>query len=136
MKKLICVLTLACIMSNIFAQVQNNPKTDFFTNDIELGKHYKKKGQNQQIAGWVLLGGGLSLMVISGRVAWENEEAAYGLALIGSISTVASIPAFIAGAKNKGRAEILLRSSSIPISIDPGKNIPVKSIGIGIKIGK
>ena len=24
--------------------------------DIELGKHYKKKGNNQQIAGWATLG--------------------------------------------------------------------------------
>ena len=136
MKKFITLITLISFITNIKAQVPQTPKQDNISNDIELGKHYKKKGNNQQIAGWVMLGGGMSLMLLSGQMAWENEEASYSLAIVGTISTIASVPLFIMGAKNKGRAEILLRSSNIPLSFDAGKNIPVKSIGIGFTIGR
>jgi hypothetical protein len=135
MKKLLFVLSLSLFASNINAQVTPDPNMYNRMDDIELGKHYKKKGNNQQIAGWATLGGGLALVILSGTVAYDLE-AAGAMALVGSIASVASVPLFIAGAKNKGRAEILLRSSNVPLSFDPGKNIPVKSVGIGITLGR
>jgi hypothetical protein len=135
MKKLLFILGISIFASNINAQVTQDPKMYNRADDLELGMHYKKKGNNQQIAGWATLGGGLALVLLSGTVAYDLETAGV-MALVGSIATVASVPLFIAGAKNKGRAEILLRSSNVPLSFDPGKNIPVKSVGIGIKISK
>ena len=136
MKKVIIGLILLSFMSNINAQVTQDPRTINHADDIELGKYYKKKARNLNIAGWAMLGGGISMMLLSGSVVYEDGDAAYGLALAGTISTVGSIPMFIMGAKNKGRAEILLRSSNIPLSFDAGKNIPVKSVGIGFTIGR
>lgn len=136
MKKLLIVLSLNLFLGNINAQVTQDPKMYEPADDIELGKYYKKKGKNQQIAGWAMLGGGITMLVASGFVVWESETGGGALALAGTISTVGSIPMFIMGAKNKGRAEILLRSSNIPLSFDPGKNIPVKSVGIGIALGR
>ncbi len=136
MKKLLFVLSLSLFASNINAQVTQDPKMYNRADDIELGKHYKKKAKNQNITGWVMLGGGIAMLVTSGYVVWESEAGGAVLALAGTISTVGSIPMFIMGAKNKGRAEILLRSSNIPLSFDPGKNIPVKSVGIGITLGR
>jgi hypothetical protein len=135
MKKLLIVLSLSLFISKINAQVTQEPKVSNRMDDIELGKYYKKKGNNQQIAGWATLGGGLALVILSGTVAYDLETAG-AMAIVGSIATVASVPLFIAGAKNKGRAEILLRSSNVPLSFDPGKNIPVKSVGIGITLGR
>lgn len=136
MKKLLFVLSLSLFLSNINAQVTQDPKMYNRADDIELGKHYKKKAKNLNIAGWAMLGGGISMLVASSYVVWESEYGGTALALAGTISTVGSVPMFIAGAKNKGRAEILLRSSNIPLSFDPGKNIPVKSVGIGITLGR
>jgi hypothetical protein len=136
MKKLLFVLSLTLFAGNINAQV--NPDTKMYNraDDIELGKYYQKKGKNQQIAGWVMLGGGLAMVTASGFVVWESDEGGTALALVGTISTIGSIPMFIMGAKNKGRAEILLRNTNVPLSFDARKNIPVKSVGVGIRIGK
>jgi hypothetical protein len=90
-----------------------------------------------------LLGGGAALftssIIIAENADFENEAAF----VVGSIaflagtgSMIASIPVFISGSKNKGRAEILLKQHNIPLSLDNKKNIPVRSLGIGITLSK
>jgi hypothetical protein len=142
MKKLIFVLTLTCLICNLNAQVNPGEMQKPMT-DIELGQYYKQKSKNQKTAGWILLGGGAALftssIIIAENADFENEAAF----VVGSIaflagtgSMIASIPVFISGSKNKGRAEILLKQHNIPLSLDNKKNIPVRSLGIGITLSK
>lgn len=101
--------------------------------DRELGLIYKKRSTNLKIIGWCLLGGGLLVNTIASHQAydfWEENHTAEAFFVIGSAMTIASIPCFIAGAKNKGRAEILLRRENMPMSF---KHTNVTSLGVGWK---
>lgn len=142
MKKLIFVLTFIGLICNLNAQVNpgeiQKPMTDF-----ELGQYYKQKSKNQKTTGWVLLVGGAALitggMLIADNASLDEDVAIAGasIALLGgTASMIASIPVFISASRNKGRAEILLKQNNIPLSLESKRNIPVKSLGIGIRISK
>jgi hypothetical protein len=142
MKKLIILFTLTCLLKNLNAQV-NPGEIQKPMSDFELGQYYKEKSKNQKTAGWVLLGGGAALftgsIIIAGNANFENDAAvvAGSIAfLAGTVSMIASIPVFISSSKNKGRAEVLLKQHNIPLSLDSKRNIPVRSVGIGITISK
>lgn len=53
-------------------------------------------------------------------------------AMVGSLGMAGSIPLFISGAQNKGRAEILLRNQNVPLSLHYHKQVP--AVGISILI--
>lgn len=143
MKKLLIICTLSCIITNLNAQVNPNMQIQKPMTDLELGQYYSQKSKKLKNTGWTLLGIGAGLVtssiLIAGNADFENEVAftysAIAL-LAGTGSMIASIPVFVAGAKNKGRAEVLLRQDNIPLSLERSRNIPLKSIGIGIPIGK
>jgi len=143
MKKLLLICTLTCIITNLNAQVNPDKHVQKPMTDLELGQYYSQKSKKLKNTGWALLGVGAGLITSSIVVAWNvsyyNETAyvASGIAfLAGTGSMIASIPVFVAGAKNKGRAEILLRQHNIPLSLGKSRNIQLKSVGIGITIGK
>ncbi len=143
MKKLLFLLTLTGIFYNISAQVKPDYENQKAMTDLELGQYYKQKSKKQKTTGWVLLGGGAALFAGSIAMA-ENadieNEVTLAVAsisfLAGTVSMIASIPVFISGSKNKGRAEVLLKQHNIPLSMDSRRNIPVRSVGIGITISK
>lgn len=68
---------------------------------------YLKKSKNQKTAAWVLLGGGTALIgtgfLIGDREESSFDDAATGAIIggIGLLSTIGSIPLFIASGKNK-----------------------------------
>ena len=91
---------------------------------------YLDKSKNQKTAAWILLGGGVA-MTITGTVIYHNayskaaEEDPFGtlvtlgtnvnpggavLATVGLLSTIGSIPFFIASGKNKRRASFVSTS--------------------------
>lgn len=121
---------LTFLLSN--AQQITTPPTAKLT-DKELGMEYLKKSKNLKITGWVLLGGGLALAFAGAATAWGSYSGA-GMFYAGSIMTIASIPCFVAGARNKGRAEILLRNENVLMSFksNPLKSIP--SLTLAIKL--
>jgi hypothetical protein len=117
MKQITIFLTVFIIGMNCFCQqtenLQSIQKTD-----------YLRKSRNQKTAAWILLGGGIA-MTITGAVIYNHaynkaaEEDPFGtlvslgtnvnpggavLATVGLLSTVSSIPLFIASGKNKRRA--------------------------------
>ncbi|MGL6269801.1 MAG: hypothetical protein ACRC2O_17840 [Chitinophagaceae bacterium] len=95
-----------------------------------MGKHEKVDH-----CGIVLYG---ATLLIGSAEYDSNSSGGISIAtfFLGSGAIIASIPVFIAGGKNKARAEILLRDSNIPLSFNASKNIPVKSVGIGIPISR
>jgi hypothetical protein len=143
MKKLIILFTITCLTSNLNAQVTTDKSTQKPLTDFELGQYYHQKSKKMKNTGWALLGAGAGLvagsMLIAGNADFENEVAWIGSSIAfiaGTGSMIASIPVFVSGAKNKGRAEILLRENNIPLSLESKRNIPVRSVGIGIPIRK
>lgn len=70
---------------------------------------YLKKSKNQKSGAWILLGGGIALMgagfLIGDRKESTFDDAATGVVIggIGFLSTIGSIPLFIASSKNKKR---------------------------------
>ena len=125
-------LCMLCVAAGLSAQQRTTPMSD-----LELGQYYLSKSKSQKTIAWILLGGGMALY-IGGIAAYsdiyddQDTEAAV-MALTGSIATIASIPLFITAAKNKGRAEILLRNQNVPMGFKSSRGL---SIGIGIPIGK
>ena len=103
MKKCILYILLLTLPAASFCQKTNDTvpvvKTDYLV-----------KSKNQKTAAWVLLGGGTALIGI-GFLIGDNknstfDDAATGALLggIGFLSTIGSIPLFIASGKNKRKA--------------------------------
>lgn len=142
MKKLIILFTLTCLIKNLNAQVNSGENQKPIT-DIELGQYYKQKSKNQKTAGWALLGGGAVFTIggffIMQNSVFQNDGAFAGGSIAffaGTAAMIASIPVFISGSKNKRRAEFYLKQHNIPLSLENKRNIPVRSLGIGINISK
>lgn len=97
MKKTGICLLLALMTFNVFAQQLTRAD-------------YLKKSKNQKTGAWVLLAGGIGLVGIGAAIG-GGEEASFDaagtgivVAGIGVLASLASIPLFIASAKNKRRA--------------------------------
>lgn len=106
--------------------------------DGELGQFYLQKSKSEKTKAWIFLVGGAALQ-IAGTVSYANnffEESTTNadvMMLVGSLASGVSIPWFISAAKNKGRAEILLRHENIPLSFSHGKQM---NLGIALSIGR
>ncbi|CAN5826764.1 hypothetical protein BH10BAC2_BH10BAC2_49020 [soil metagenome] len=117
MRKFLIFCLLLSIAGKVFSQAdtampQSSIKTD-----------YLKKSKTQKTVAWVLLGAGTSMIVggiIAGRNAVDDvsfDEASNGAALIGGglVVDLVSIPFFISGARNKGRAmSVTMRNDFVP----------------------
>ena len=71
---------------------------------------YLQKSKNQKTAAWILLGGGAAL-IGTGFIVGDGKDATFDdaatgavLAGVGLLSTIGSIPLFIASGKNKRKA--------------------------------
>ena len=137
MKKMkLLLICLAAVINSSAQQLPQQPTNRM--SDTELGQFYLQKSKNQKTGAWILLGAGIALQV-AGSISYADnlfEESTSGddaLMLVGTIASIASIPLFISAAKNKGRAEILLRHENIPMSFSPGKRM---NIGVAFALGR
>ena len=103
MKKSMIYFLLLALPVTSFCQ-----KTYDTVPDIKTG--YIEKSKNQKTAAWVLLGGGVAL-IGTGFLVGDDKEASFDdaftgalMAGIGVLSTIGSIPLFIASGKNKRKA--------------------------------
>ena len=135
-KTIFFALLLTVICCNLQAQKSNDSLRNL--TDKELGMHYLKQSSQQKTIAWILLGGGLVISAIGANQITNDlfEESSSGEALfyIGTFASIGSIPLFISAAKNKGRAEILLRNQNIPLTMSSGSH--VISVGLAIPLGK
>ncbi len=113
MKKIIIYTLLLVLPAASFSQQTTN-------NAPPVKIDYLKKSKNQKTAAWVLLGGGLGLTIagvaiganevandfVTIIVTGEQQSSSTGAVMIlaGGATMLGSIPLFISGAKNKGRA--------------------------------
>jgi len=103
MKKSILYFLLLAFPATSFCQKTYDTIPDIKTD-------YIVKSKNQKTAAWVLLGGGVALIgtgfLVGDRKEASFDDAATGavLAGIGVLSTIGSIPLFIASGKNKRKA--------------------------------
>lgn len=135
MKKIMVYFLLLSVPPTSFCQktIDSVPvvKTDYLT-----------KSKNQKTAAWVLLGGGAALIgtgfLIGNSKNSTFDDAATGAILggIGFLSTIGSIPLFIASGKNKRKAmngSTFIKMGSIPLLQKQSlvqKTYPVFSINI------
>ena len=103
MKKVIIYCLIFAVSASSFGQ-----KTSDSIPSVK--KDYLHRSKNQKTAGWILLGGGAALMgsgfVVGIAEVASFDDAATGAVLIGVgfLSSLASIPLFIASGKNKKKA--------------------------------
>lgn len=135
MRKLFVAVIMAIASLTLGAQVITQPPSAKLT-DKELGLQYLKKSRTLKIAGWSMLGAGLIISTIGFNQAtndlFSDSNSGEALSLVGTILTIGSIPCFIGGAKNKGRAEILLRNENIMISNKSQLVNPYPSLALAI----
>jgi hypothetical protein len=103
MKKTITYFLLLALPMSSFCQKTNDSVPVVQTD-------YLLKSKNQKTAAWVLLGGGVAL-IGAGFLIGDSKNATFddagtGVVLggIGFLSTIGSIPLFIASGKNKRKA--------------------------------
>jgi len=103
MKKTITYFLLLALPMSCFCQKTNDSVPS-------IKADYLVKSKNQKTAAWVLLGGGVALMG-AGYLIGDSKNASFddagtGVVLggIGFLSTIGSIPLFIASGKNKRKA--------------------------------
>lgn len=139
MKKLfLFTAALATISSLSQAQAIDNRMDSLkrAPGDYELGLEYLKRNRQQKTIAWIMLAGGIGLYA-AGASQWDlysQTTGADAMIVAGTLATLGSIPLFIIAAKNKGRANILLRRQNIPLTHAPGTQLT--SVGVAIKLGK
>jgi hypothetical protein len=142
MKTLIKTVLL-CLMGSTMCYGQVVPQPPQKMTDVELGHYYLDKSKKQKTWGFVLAGVGLgcifgaSAMIANDDWYDEGNEAGYtALSLIGTGAIIGTIPLFTSAAKNKGRAEILLRYENVPLGYLPQSPGKYPAVGVKIPIGK
>jgi uncharacterized membrane protein YidH (DUF202 family) len=145
MKKIFLATLFVIACNNLFAQKLNDSLLNL--NNEELGNYYLKKSKKQKTAAWVMMGGGLALATIGAGISMSQFEfnlfdsqpsssvaASDVLAVTGALIAVGSIPLFIAGAKNKKRAKLLIGNQ--PVSVTRSVYLRQNAIGLVISLGR
>lgn len=114
MKKLKCTaaFTLMIIVSTIIfcptIMAQKLPDSTLAKiSRVELGNYYMKKSKKQKLLGYALYATGIATFVAAGTAG--DPETGIPLFAVSMISLSFSNPTLSHGAKNKGKAEMLLR---------------------------
>jgi hypothetical protein len=146
MKKVLASLTLLIIGMSCLCQQADSLQS--------IKTDYLRKSKNQKTAAWVLLGGGIALTV-TGMIIYsnayttavENDPWYFGtdanptgavMATVGILSSLGSIPLFIASGKNKKRGMAIStgfkmeRASVVQGTIMAKKSYPALSLKIGL----
>ena len=117
MKKIMIYFLLLIIPATSFCQKTNE-------NTPAVNTDYLQKSKNQKTAAWVLLGGGTALIGAGFLIGDSKEstfdDAATGVVLagIGVLSSIGSIPLFIASGKNKRKAmkaSTFIKMETVPL---------------------
>ncbi len=123
-------------------------------NNVYTSDAYYLKASKQKTAAWICLGGGLAL-VATGMIAGapkaandyfsvvtlqssqvHNYSGEAILMVAGGAGMIASIPLFIASAKNKSRARLTMTGQKTPIGLPGNVSRKITSVTLSIPIGR
>ena len=134
MKKIVLLACIALINLQ-FAQAQ---RLETKKSSQELYDFHMKQSRTNKIWAWVVVGTGVGIMVTGLGIAFDDpimndegdDDSIEGVVLsaVGSLSTLFSIPLFIAGAEHKKKARLYLQNANI------GFNRESNYIGITLTI--
>lgn len=141
MKSLLIIPLALMLTVSLYSQnldsVRKYPSKDY--------EHYMKKSKNLKTAGWILLGGGVSVGIaglvigIKNLTLWgkpSTEEMIGGtMFFVGAAADVASVPVFISAGSNKRKAMrlgVTTEAVSFNNKYIPNSAYPALSLKIGI----
>jgi len=112
-------LLMFCLFFFIIPPVKSQRNDTIPVNPHSKALHnmYMKKRMAHNIAGWILLGSGLTLAA-SSFLSWANDGyngvwEGESLFNVGCIAAIGSIPFFIIAGKNKRKAKLLIKQEPI-----------------------
>jgi len=123
MKKLITGIVLLLLCQTVFSQQQTPAPT-------LTKQEYLQKSKSQKTTAWILLGGGAALLVAGTAVfaddfnlSEKNSGTGGGVMMIaGAAAAGASVPFFIASARNKGKASAMGAGIKLEQNLMIGQN--------------
>jgi hypothetical protein len=129
MKKAILILVLICNVSNLFSQKIQKDKA-----------FYLNRSESQKVVAFGLLIAG-GACVVRGYFTGDQKEEGLneGLArsafrTVGVLAIIGSIPLFVASAKNKKKAVLMVSTNTLPPTMLTRAGKKVISIGIAIPL--
>ncbi|HEV7332601.1 MAG TPA: hypothetical protein VGN63_16300 [Flavisolibacter sp.] len=120
--------------------------------DINLNQSFLKKSKEQKAGAILLLLGGVTMMAIgagsaaedmdlnlslwstSGPEPAQKNQTGMGLFIAGGVTTLSSIPLFIAAGRNKRKAQLV--SGSQTSMVAPDWKIKQTTVGLAIPMGR
>ena len=126
MKKIFTLAVLLGLLTTTFSQETTSSKPI-------TRQDFLKASKEQKVMGWVFLGIGATAIAIAapGNVDFETLGV---LAVIGAVGTLASIPFFIASARNKRKAKALSTSFNMEKMFLPEKSMVMYYPSVVLKL--
>lgn len=141
MKRILIAITICSMAANMgWSQVNQQPSPKM--TDPELGHYYLNKSKKQKTTGFILMGVGLAAwfggaaMMVQDDLEGNSIDNGAVVMYLGFGATVASVPLFISAAKNKGRAEILLRYENVPVGFVPQAPRSIPAVGVRVPLSR
>ena len=130
---------LTILILLIFSAI-NSPSQPKTTASALINTDYLQKSKRQKTAAFIMLGGGMAVLLTGVIIEATNWDSNVGnvLAAVGALSEVGSIALFIASAKNKKKAmnaSVFLKLENVMIikrSLYTRKTYPAVSITINL----
>ena len=113
-------------------QVLPNPAA-LAQSDKEVSKAYLQKTKHQKAIGLALLIAGIGVASVGASTMELDTPGANAYIYLGNFVALGSIPFFVSAAKNKDRAELVLRRDPLPLAAARYKTT---SLGISIPLNK
>ena len=145
MKKIFIFSLLLAFTINAFSQA------DTAISNTSVKTDYLRKSKNQKTTAWILLGGGVAMMITgiiiennttnyepAGSIYLVDEGSTAGavLFLAGGVASLTSIPFFIASGKNKRKAlSVSFKNELVPqLRKNTLVRLPIPSIKLVVKL--
>jgi len=135
MKNSIIILVLIFAFQSVQCQVTDSltVKSNEEMYDFYISKHKKLKKTGLILLGAGLVATGVGYAIANNGSLYDDEfTAGAGLALVGVLTTISSIPVLIISGSNKRKANAIEGSGEVGIGVIPFNDTRYASVGIKI----